>query len=57
MDAGGVGGKYFRDLDRIHPSVGGGLRIRTSGEFFLRVDSAWSPFDGFQVYMSTSVVP
>jgi outer membrane protein assembly factor BamA len=58
-DAGGVfgtGWSGFR-VEELHPDVGFGVRLRTSKLFLFRLQTAWSPSDGWQFFFSARTVP
>jgi hypothetical protein len=58
-EAGGVQGTFFQgfNIKQLHPDIGIGVRLRTSTRFLLRLQTAWSPSDGFQFFIAGSVVP
>jgi outer membrane protein assembly factor BamA len=58
-DFGGVFGRHWNDfeLEKLKPDVGAGIRIRTSTSFLLRLQTAWSPADGWQLFVAATAVP
>ena len=58
-DAGGVFGQGWSGfaVEKLVPDVGAALRIRTSKAFFFQIQTAWSPLDQWQFFVSFSAVP
>jgi hypothetical protein len=58
-DAGGVFGQGFSGfaVEKLVPDVGMALRVRTAKAFYFQLQTAWSPLDHWQFYLSFSAVP
>ena len=59
VDYGGTFGFGYRDfqLDKLHPNVGIGIRLRTSRRVYLRFQVAYGWPDGVQFYVVSSAGP
>jgi hypothetical protein len=59
FDYGGVFGRWFADFDvrQLVPSLGGGVRIRTASQFFLRAQTAYGWGQGWQFFVGAQVEP
>jgi hypothetical protein len=59
VDYGGVMGSWYANFDGRHlqPDVGGGLRVRSSGRFHMRVQVAYGFGEGWRFFLSTSNWP
>jgi hypothetical protein len=58
-DAGGVFGQGWSGfrVEKLVPDVGMALRVRTMKTFYFQIQSAWSPLDHWQFFVSFSAVP
>jgi hypothetical protein len=58
-DAGGVFGQGWSGfaIEKLVPDVGVALRVRSSKAFFFQIQTAWSPLDHWQFFISFSAVP
>ena len=58
-DAGGVFGQGWSgfSVEKLRPDVGAGVRVRSSSAFFMWLQTAWSPSDGWQLFFTATAVP